>query len=246
MKKGITLLTGSLLTFAFHVSAQFKPGTLMLGSSFGTTTYTSGNSDYTYDNGNTRSISNKAYSLTAGPQLGVFVSPNLIIGGTISVTATDNRSNTSTVTSGVPGTNNAHSTNYTVGFGPFIRVYFANQPANNLFYMQIHGSLATGSGTSSGDGSSPASTYHSTGSVSNILNWNAGGSLGITHFFNEHVGMDIAAGYLYSRSQSDNANSTRTVNATNGNITTSTNNYKLVNPANGINFTLGFHWFLFH
>jgi hypothetical protein len=246
MKKGITLLMGSLLAFAFHVSAQFKPGTLMVGSTLGSTTYTSGNSDYNYDNGNTRSISNKAYSLTAGPQLGVFISPNLVIGGTISATVTDNRSNTSTVTSGVQGTSESHSTNYTVGFGPFMRVYFANQPANNLFYMQIHGSLATGSGTSNGDGASPASTYHSTGSVTNILNWNAGGSLGITHFFSEHVGMDIAVGYLYSRSQSDNANSTQTVNSNTGNTTTSTNNYKLTNPANGINFTLGFHWFLFH
>jgi hypothetical protein len=246
MKKGITLLTGSLLAIVFHASAQFQPGTLMVGSTLGTTAYTSGTSDYAYDNGNSRSTSNKAFSLTAGPQLGVFVSSNVVIGGTISVTATNTRNNTSTVTSGVQGTNDATSTNYTVGFGPFVRVYFANQPANNLFYMQIHGNLATGSGTSSGDGASPSSSYHSTGSVSNILNWNAGGSLGITHLFNKHVGMDIALGYLYSRSRSDNANSTQTVNSNNGNTTTSSNNYTLTSPSNGINFTLGFHWFLFN
>src|SRR5258707_14490023 len=101
MKKGITLLTGSLLTLALHVSAQFKPGTLMLGSTLGSTTYTSGNSDYSYDNGNTRSISNKAYSLTAGPQLGVFVSPNLGIGGTHSVNVTDHRCDNGSISSGV-------------------------------------------------------------------------------------------------------------------------------------------------
>ena len=246
MKKGLTLLTGGLLAFAFHASAQFEPGTIMLGSTLGATTYTDGSSNYAYDNGNSRSVSNKTWSLTAGPQLGVFISPNVVIGGTVSVTATNNRTNTTTFTSGVQGASNATTTNYTVGFGPFMRIYFANQPANNLFFMQIHGTLATGSGTSSGDGSSPSSSYHTTGSVSNILNWNAGGSLGITHFFNKHVGMDIAVGYLYTRNQSDNANTTQTTNSSTGNTTTTTNNYTLTSPSNGITFNLGFHWFLFN
>jgi len=245
MKKGTTLLIGGLMAFTIHASAQFQTGTLMVGSTLGTTAYTDGTSNYAFDNGNTRAVSNKAWSLTAGPQLGVFISPNVVIGGTISVTATNTRTNTTNATSGIQSTNDANTTNYTIGFGPFVRIYFANQPANNLFYLQIHGSLATGSGTSSGDGASPSSTYQSTGSVSNILNWNAGGIIGITHFFNRHVGMDIGLGYVYTHSQSDNANSTQTVNSNTRNTTTTTNNYKLTNPSNGINLNLGFHWFLF-
>ena len=246
MKKGTTLLMGSLFALVFHANAQFQTGTLMVGSTLGTTTYTDGTSNYAFDNGNSRAVSNKAWSLSAGPQLGVFISPNVVIGGTISVTATHTRTNTDNTASGVQSTNYAENTNYTVGFGPFMRIYFANQPANNLFYLQIHGGLAAGSGNSSGNGASPTSTYQSTGSVSNIFNWNAGGILGITHFFNRHIGMDIGLGYTYTHSQSDNANSTQTVNTNTGHASTTTNNYTLTSPSNGINLNLGFHWFLFH
>jgi hypothetical protein len=218
----------------------------MVGSTLGSTTYTDGTSNYAFDNGNSRTVSNKAWSLTAGPQLGVFVSPNVVIGGTLSVSATNTRANTTNLTSGVQSTNGTNNTNYTLGFGPFMRIYFANQPANNLFYMQLHGSLAAGSGNSSGNGASPTSTSQTTGSVSNVFNWNAGGILGITHFFTPHIGMDIGVGYVYTHSQSDNNNSTQTVITSTGKTTTTTNNYKLTTPSNGIDVNLGFHWFLFH
>src|SRR5690348_14304995 len=51
MKKGFALLTAGMLTFAFHASAQFEPGTIMVGATLGSAAYTSGNSDYAYDNG---------------------------------------------------------------------------------------------------------------------------------------------------------------------------------------------------
>jgi hypothetical protein len=244
MKKTIVAMAGFCTLLAFNANAQFERGTIMLGANIGSGAFTSANSDYVYDNASTRSTKTTGYSFSGGPQLGVFIGRNVAVGGTFSYTVSDNTTNTTLMaTTGTSG-GKTTSTNYTVNFGPFVRCYFANHPARNLLYLQAGARLGTGYGNSSGNGYSPTTTYNTTGSQSNINTWDASGTLGLTHFFYRHIGMDFYGGYTYSHSRSDNANATNTMKDSNGVVTTSTNNYSLATATSGITLGVTFHWFL--
>jgi hypothetical protein len=55
--------------------------------------------------------------------------------------------------------------------------------------------------------------------------------------------MDIHAGYTFTHTQSDNANTTNTIKDSNGAVTTTTNNYKLAAGTSGLALGITFHWF---
>jgi hypothetical protein len=231
--------------FSIPAKAQFKPGTLMIGATVGSTAYSSANSDYEYDNGTAKSTGTKAYTFSVGPQVGVFVTPNVVIGGTLSYSlnhSTVNTTNTS-ATNTETGSKSITTTN-TISLGPLIRYYFAGLTGKNWFYGQINGSAGVGTGSSSGSAYATTTTSTSTGKVDGIFNWNAGGSLGMTHFFYKHIGMDFSLGYLYSHAHSNNDNTTYTTKTSNEQITSATNNYVLKTGTNGITLAVGFHWFI--
>jgi|SRR5450631_1708681 len=247
MKK-ITIFTiaSVLLTcITVQTNAQFSKGTLMLGTTIGTTGYSSASSDYNYDAGELRNTGTNTFTFSVGPQIGVFLSPRLVVGATPAFSI-----NTSHATNDITNTNNTTSaattntTTTTLSLGPYVRYYFTNLASNNWFYGQVNGAVGTGSGTTTGNTTSTNSLSSTDGKVSNIFTWNAGGSIGMTHFFYKRIGMDVAIGFNHSHVHNYDTNNTNTTNKNNGNTTESTNNYTLNTDTNGVTFGVGFHWFL--
>jgi hypothetical protein len=246
MKK--SLLSSILcLLVSISVSAQFSKGTIFVGPTIGTNSYQSAsdNLDYSSGTNNNRSISSKTYTLTIGPQVGVFVTDHLVVGGSANVGVTDKKTNTSTLLSNAATTTANTKTNTTTfTAGPFLRYYFFETLSKNMFYGQLNGNIGTGSGSSSGNGNNNATTtYQSSGTVNGIFTWTAGGSLGFTHFFNDFVGMDVAVGYSFNSTMNNNINTTNTKSNTTEIVTSNPNNYKETDHTNGITLGLGFHWF---
>jgi hypothetical protein len=245
MYKRVVLFFISVFFIFSNSQAQFKRGTLMMGTTIGSTAFSSASSDYGYDDGESRTTDTKTYTLNLGPQIGVFLTPNFVVGGTFSFGLTNSQANTSTLLTNATTTGSKTNTmTSTVSIGPFLRYYFAGLPDRNWFYMQVNGAAGTGSGSNSGNSFTSTTTATTDGSVSSIMTWNAGGSFGLTHFFYKHIGMDIAVGYSYSHTHNYNVNNTNTTNTSTDKLTTSTNNYTLNTGTNGVTLGVGFHWFL--
>ena len=234
-----------LVLLTIKSNAQFTKGTMMLGTTIGSAGYSSAGSDYNYDAGELRNTKTNAFTFSVGPQIGFFLSPRLVAGATPSFNIS-----TSHATSNINNTNNTFSntttntTTTTVSIGPFMRYYISNLKTNNWFYVQVNGAAGTGTGTSDGSSNSSTSTGSTNGKVSDIFTWNAGGSIGLTHFFYKRIGMDVALGYNHSYVHNYDINNSSTANKTSGNITTSANNYVLNTNTNGVTMSVGFHWFL--
>lgn len=245
MKKLMMLLPVACSLIALQTQAQFKKGTVMLGTTIGTTAYSSANSDYSYDDGASKSTGTHTYTFSLGPQIGVFVAPRLVIGGTLAFNLSTSRASSNTInTNNTTSGSNTNTTTSTVSVGPYIRYYFAGFPSRTWYYFQANAAVGTGSGTSSGDSYSNTTTASTDGKVSNILNWNTGASIGLTHFFYKRIGMDVALGYSYNHAHNYNVNNTNTTNKTTGNLVASASNYTLNTGTNGVSFGVGFHWFL--
>src|SRR4030095_7151426 len=121
----LTLMLSCAISFA--ANAQFGKRTLMIGTTVGSTAYSDASSDYTYDNGNLRNTSNHSYTISAGPQIGIFLTQRMVVGGNLSFNYSHamSRSNTETAASVSTGTNNTTNTG-TISLGPFVRYYFSN------------------------------------------------------------------------------------------------------------------------
>ena len=243
MNRIIILLAGFILSSQFSSQAQFKKGTLMVGTTVGSTSYSSANSDYDYDNGQLRNTDTKTFGFSVGPQLGIFFTRNMVVGATLSLSLTSTHTITNISNAGVNTGTDTKTTNTTLGIGPYLRYYFASQFSHNMFFAQVDGSVATGTGSTSGSGFTATTTTETSGSVSGIFNWNAGGSLGLEHFFDPRIGMDVAVGYHYTHAKSQNRNTTNTTHDANSSVTTATNNYGLATGTNGLTLAAGFHWF---
>lgn len=241
----ITFVAGCLILTALHSSAQFVRGTIMLGTTVGTTGYSSATSNYDYDAGELRNTGTNTFTFSIGPQVGVFLSPRMVLGATPAFSIS-----TSHATNDIHNTNNnssaaiTNTTTSTVSLGPYIRYYFTNLNSSNWFYSQLNGSVGSGSGTSTGNTASNTSVSSTNGKVSDIFTWNAGGSIGMTHFFYKRIGMDIALGYIYSHVHNYDMNNTNSTNKASGVVTQTANNYMLNTATNGVTLGVGFHWFL--
>ncbi len=247
MKKTNNLLSviTAMLFSAIATQAQVKPGTIMLGTTIGSTTYNSTNSDYSYDIGGTRHTGTNTYTFSAGPQIGIFITNRLVLGGNLSVNYSNSKSTTTNLSATQVQTGSGTNSNsLTVNLGPFARYYFSNLHAKNWFYAQANGTIGTGSGSSTGTTDNTGTSSNSNGKISNIFNWTTGASLGMTHLFYHRIAMDFALGYNYSHQMSENNNSTVTRNKTTNVQSTTFNNYSLTNATNGITANIGFHFFL--
>jgi hypothetical protein len=243
----LTFLISFCIGLTFSTSAQFSKGTIFVGPTVGTNSYQSASDDLDYSNGNnlTRTASSKTYSFSVGPQIGVFVTDHLVLGGSINYS--HSAKNTNTNTSLVNGNSlvaDSKSNTSTFNTGPFLRYYFFDKLTKNMFYTQLNGTLGTGSGHSSGNGyNNITSTYQSNGTVSGIFSWSAGGSVGVTHFFNDFIGLDIAIGYSYNSTTSNSQNVTNTTSNSTEIVTRVPNNYAETVLTHGVTLGLGFHWF---
>jgi hypothetical protein len=246
MKKLLIATTSfCLLVLTTKTNAQFSRGTVMLGTTIGSAGYSAATSDYNYDAGEQREAKTNTFTFSVGPQIGFFLSPRLVAGATPSFNIS-----TSHATNNINNTNNTFSntttntTTTTVTIGPFMRYYLSSLKGNNWFYAQVNGAAGAGSGTTDGSSTSSTATGSTNGKVTNIFTWNAGGSLGLTHFFYKRIGMDVALGYNYSHVHNYDINNSTSTNKTSGNTTSSANNYTLNTATNGVTLGVGFHWFL--
>jgi hypothetical protein len=245
MKKVCFLMISASTFFVHQANAQFAKGTLMLGTTVGTAGYSSANSDYGYDVGTLKNTGTNTFTFSVGPQIGVFLSPHLVLGATPAFSintskATSTTNNTNSTTSGTT----TNTTTLTVTLGPFMRYYINPGPTTNWFYFQINGAAGTGSGTTSGTSYTNTNNSTSDGKVGNIFTWNAGASVGLTHFFYRRIGMDVALGYSYSHVHNYDSNNNYSTNKTSGVTVPTTNNYTLNTATNGVTLGVGFHWFL--
>lgn len=235
----------AVMLLSMNAKAQFTRGTIMLGTTIGSTGYSSANSDFGYDVGTLKNTGTNTFTFNVGPQVGVFLSPHLVLGATPAFSInTSHVNSTTTNTNSTTSGSTTSTTTTTVSIGPFLRYYFAGLSGNNWLYGQINGAVGAGSGTSSGNSYTTTSTGNTNGKVSNIFTWNTGASIGLTHFFYKRIGMDMALGYNYSHVHNYDTNNTYTTNKTSGNITPTVNNYTLNTATNGVTFALGFHWYL--
>lgn len=242
MKK-IIFVVFACTTGTLIAGAQTEKGNMFVGAGIGNTSYSSQGDNYSYSDGNSRQTDIKINKIVLNPTMGWFVTNHLIAGANVGLNYTHNKNNTN-ITEAPASTSNKVTNTFTVDAGPFLRYYFFNgQPSNTLLFVQADGSIGAGSGSSSGSGTTANYTYTSTGKVSNVFTYDGGASVGITHFIQKNVGLDIAAGYLYTHQKSSNTDvNDRTMNA--GGKTTINNNYDLASHVSGITLSAGFHWFL--
>ncbi len=246
MKKIASIFIVSI-TLTLSVSAQFSKGTIFVGPTIGTNSYQSASDNLNYSNGNNqaRAATSKAYTFSVGPQVGVFVSDHLVLGASVNYSLSVKNTSTNTIlVNGNLLTTNAKTNTSTFNTGPFLRYYYFDKLSRTMFYTQLNGTVGTGSGGSSSNGNNNiTSTYQSNGTINGIFSWNAGGSIGLTHFFNDFIGMDVAVGYSYNSVTSHDQNNTNTTSNTSEIVTSVPNNYKETLLTHGVTLGLGFHWF---
>ena len=76
MKKLMIITFAAGMLFCTNAKAQFSKGTIMLGTTIGTTGYSSATSDYGYDIGTLKSTGTKTFTFSVGPQIGFFSEPS--------------------------------------------------------------------------------------------------------------------------------------------------------------------------
>jgi len=194
------LITFFALSFASPAMAQFAKGMRMPGLTLGSAFFNSGKTEFTPSSANINGyISNtNAGGFSLSPSLGWFVSNDMVIGGQLIAgykydKNIDEQNN-------VTFRKNIYKT-FNAGIGAFLRKYIITQ-GSFIPYGQIN--IAGGTGSSSSEGFMYATNYKETykGKSSGDIFANAGLNLGITKMLNDHAGIDIYAGYLYSYNKS--------------------------------------------
>lgn len=148
MKKAMVMITTACILFASAANAQFSKGTVMLGTTIGSTGFSSANSNYGYDVGTLKSTGTNTFTFSVGPQVGVFLSQHLVFGATPSLNiSTSHVSTTTNNTNNTTTGSTTSTTTTTVTIGPYLRYYFAGVPGNNWFYVQTNGALGSEAAT---------------------------------------------------------------------------------------------------
>ena len=241
-----TILLGILCIASHVVFAQLSKGTLFVGPTIGTGNYNSVNNNFEYADSGLRKTTNHNFGISAGPQIGVFLTDHIVVGGNLGVDYTHNKTNVSS-TEGNLNNNNTERSTLTINVGPFARYYFFNTtPGSTVMFAQMNARVGTGNGSSSGNGDNNVNTFSSAGKISNVFNWNAGGSLGVTHFIQKKVGLDLFAGYTYGTDKSHNINTTTFTPKAGGPNSVNTSEYDLTTHNNNFVVGAGFHWFFSH
>ena len=118
-------MIAGLIFSSIQTNAQFAKGTMMLGTTIGSTGYSSANSDYGYDVGTLKSTGTNTFTFSIGPQVGVFLSPHLVLGATPAFSITTSHVNSTTTNTNSTTTGSATSTTtMTVSTRPFSALLF--------------------------------------------------------------------------------------------------------------------------
>lgn len=232
------------ITASSGIFAQVSKGSLFIGPSLTTTTYNAVNNDYNYADSGLRKTTNHNFGIGASPQIGIFVTNHLVVGGSLGFNLTSNKQSINSSEGNVISSDTKRNT-FTIDAGPFARYYFFNgTPGKNLFFTQLDARVGTGSGKTTGSGDNVINSYISSGKTSNIFTWDAGGSVGLTHLIQKNIGLDIYAGYDYGIDKSHVLNTTNNTVKGTGVSSVSDSQYDLTAHNNDFKFGVGFHWFL--
>jgi hypothetical protein len=243
MKKIILSLATCAIALT-SVKAQMAKGNLFMGTVLGTTTYNFGTFTYNYSDANIKTEDQKHYSLSLRPSMGVFLTDHLIFGGTLALSYSHDQDNISNTTDNLL-INNGTTNSTTFSVGPFVRYYFFDsQPAKTLFYLQAEAGVGTGGGSTTESTLNTANTsISSSGTTNGMFVFRGGGSLGLTHFIQKNIGLDIGVGYAYDYESYTSTLSTQTTPSS-GAAATGSSSYKAKVPQNGITLSAGFHFFI--
>ena len=182
------------MMFATVASAQFTKGTRMVGVSLGSAFFNSGKKEFSVPaptTGYTSSIN--SYGFGISPSMGWFISSDMVVGARVMLGY--NYDKTIDADNNVTFRKNIR-TSFTGSIGGFARKYFGTD--GFMPFAQVHADA--GSGTSHTEGFLYTTVYKEiyTGKSSGDFSADGGLSVGVTKLLNDHVGLEIAAGYLYS------------------------------------------------
>ncbi|HZY39913.1 MAG TPA: hypothetical protein VFE53_24835 [Mucilaginibacter sp.] len=243
MKKILTTVLACIFGLTL-VNAQIAKGNLFVGSSFGYASYTSIDNTYDYTGGGTRQQNQNNYALDITPTYGVFVTDHLILGGMFELDYNHDKTDIANFEGPVSNsTNTVVSSLFSIG--PFLRYYFYNtKPTSTVLYLQAGAALGTGGGSSSGSGSNSTSSYVSSAKLSGYFLYRGAFAVGITHFVEGNLGLDVSLGYDYLHEHYTGDYSTATTIDATGIVHNSSSSAGIKSITNGIVITAGFHYFI--
>jgi hypothetical protein len=200
MYKKISLAAILVLCLVTVSFSQFNKGDRMIGSYVAGTTFSSGNTDYSYPNSTPGyEAKSNSFALTFSPNYGWFIQSNKVVG--ITLNAGFNSSKISNMQGGNTFSEYKNG-QFNLGIGGFFRNYFSSKSTTVLPFAQASVNFGTGSGTNDGFlySSDVIGPYKETydGKSSGVAFLNATLSFGLTKMVTKNTGLDFFAGYTYS------------------------------------------------
>jgi hypothetical protein len=202
MKKTLLLIAGciSMLSVLAQVRVPFKlaKGSKLVGVGFGSISYTNSDSKTSYSNTPTVYKSDgNSFSINVYPSVAWFVSDNLAVGGSVSISFYNSKSKSSNTGSASTSENTYNQPSFYIG--PYARYYFGGGE-KGMPFAQVnaqYGIYGGKSKSSSSSGSSSETTTKPKG------DWNAGLSFGYEHFVSQYIGLYASVGVNYGKSKTD-------------------------------------------
>lgn len=178
------------------INAQTKKGDLLLGTSFGSMSFTDSKSTTTYSNTPTVYSSNgNSFSISVNPTVAWFVQDNLAVGAGVSLSFYTSKSDSSNTSSTTTSTSKSNQPAFYIG--PYARYYFGGSEKGMPF---AQASFQFGiSGGKSNSSTSTGSTSETTSKPKG--DWNGGVSLGYEHFVSKYIGIFGMVGVNYGKSK---------------------------------------------
>ncbi|MBL7886517.1 MAG: DUF3575 domain-containing protein [Flavobacterium sp.] len=187
-----------ILAFGLTVYGQTEKGSMMVGVSFGSLSFTDSNSDTTYSNTPTEySSEGNSFSISINPNVAWFVKDNLAIGGGISLSYYASKSDSSNTSSTT--TSESKSTQPSFYIGPFARYYFGKSTSGKPFAQlnAQYGVYGGKSESSTSTGSGSQTTTKPKG------DYNFGATFGYEYFISKYVGLYASLGLNYGKSKTE-------------------------------------------
>lgn len=192
-----------ITAFILNSQAQFSKGMRMSGATLGSAFFNSGKYDYTVPPPTIgSSVHTNSLGISLSPNYGWFISGQTVIG--VQFTPAYKYDKFIESDANNVSFHKNISKSFIISLGGFARNYF---PVTGNFIPFAQASLAAGMGSSNHEGfeynASPLYKDVFEGKSSGDFLVNGGISLGVTKMLNQHIGLDIIAGYnyIYNKSQ---------------------------------------------
>lgn len=194
MKK--LLLSFLAIAMSVAVFSQVKKGDKLYGVGIGSISYTNSDSKTSYSN--TPTVYNSdgnSISLSVYPNIAWFINDNFALGGSVSISFYNSKSNSSNTGSSTTTESKYNQPSFYIG--PFARYYFGGSPKGMPF-----GQISVQYGVYGGKSESKTSTGSSSETTTKPKgDWNAGIGFGYEHFITPNVGFYGSIGFNYGKSK---------------------------------------------